>query len=191
MGLLLYSIIGIILAIVIIIFIVIYNVLVSLRRNVDKAWADIDVLLQKRHDVLTKLIDTVSGYMKYEKGLMTQITQLRSEWMNIPQNDVQSKINASNKISGALKSIFAVAENYPDLKADNNFIQLQQSITELESQIADAREFYNDSVTQFNIRIKQIPYNIFVGMLGYNTMPLFQVSSEEKADGKINLNTNN
>ncbi|MGC8586755.1 MAG: LemA family protein [Candidatus Micrarchaeia archaeon] len=188
MGLLLDGTIGIILLVVVIAFVIIYNTLVSLKRNADKAWANIDVLLQKRHDALTKLIDTVSSYMKYEKGLMTQITQLRSQWMNIPQNDVQSKINTSNQISAALKSIFAVAENYPDLKANNSFMQLQQSIMELESQIADAREFYNDSVTQFNIRMNQIPYNIFAGMLGYKVLPLFQVPPEEKADVKIDLN---
>ncbi|MEM0094797.1 MAG: LemA family protein [Candidatus Micrarchaeaceae archaeon] len=187
MDILLYGTVGIIVAVIVIIFVIIYNTLVSLKRNADKAWANIDVLLQKRHDALTKLIDTVSSYMKYEKGLMTQITQLRSAWMNIPQGDVQSKINTSNQISSALKSIFAVAENYPDLKANNSFIQLQQSILELESQIADAREFYNDSVTQFNIRIHQIPYNFLAGSLGYKTMPLFQAPPEKKADVKINL----
>lgn len=186
-SILLYAIAGIIIFVIAIIFVIIYNALVSLKRNADKAWANIDILLQKRHDALTKLIDTVGSYMKYEKGLMTQITQLRSQWMNIPQSDVQSKINTSNQISSTLKSIFAVAENYPDLKANNSFIQLQQSIIELESQIADAREFYNDSVTQFNIRINQIPYNMFAGMLGYKALSLFQAPSEEKADVKINL----
>jgi len=187
LGILLYGIIGIIVLVVVVIFVIIYNTLVSLKRNADKAWANIDVLLQKRHDALTKLIDTVSSYMKYEKGLMTQITQLRSQWMNIQQNDVQSKINTSNQISSALKSIFAVAENYPDLKANDSFMQLQQGIMELESQIADAREFYNDSVTQFNIRMNQIPYNMFAGMLSYKALPLFNVPPEEKADVKINL----
>ncbi|MEM3208724.1 MAG: LemA family protein, partial [Candidatus Micrarchaeaceae archaeon] len=95
MDILLYGTVGIIVAVIVIIFVIIYNTLVSLKRNADKAWANIDVLLQKRHDALTKLIDTVSSYMKYEKGLMTQITQLRSAWMNIPQGDVQSKINTS------------------------------------------------------------------------------------------------
>jgi len=187
MDILIEGTIGLIVLIVVIAFVIIYNTLVSLKKNADKAWANIDVLLQKRHDALTKLIDTVSSYMKYEKGLMAQITQLRSQWMNIPQNDIQSKINTSNQISNALKSIFAVAENYPDLKANNSFIQLQQSIMELESQIADAREFYNDSVTQFNIRMNQIPYNFFAGVLGYKAMPLFQAPPEEKADVKINL----
>ncbi|MEM0154911.1 MAG: LemA family protein [Methanothrix sp.] len=187
MNILIYGTIGIIVFAIVIAFVIIYNTLVSLKRSADKAWANIDVLLQKRHDALTKLIDTVSSYMKYEKGLMTQLTQLRSAWMNISQNDVQSKINTSNQISGALKSVFAVAENYPDLKADNSFIQLQQTIVELESQIADAREFYNDSVNQFNIKMHQIPYDMFAGPLGYKTMPLFQVSAEEKEDVKVNL----
>ena len=97
MGILLYTTIGVIVFVIAIMFVIIYNTLVSLKRNADKAWANIDVLLQKRHDVLAKLIDTVSSYMKYEKGLMTQLTQLRSQWMNIQQNDVQSKISASTR----------------------------------------------------------------------------------------------
>jgi len=180
--------VGIILVIIIGLIIVIYNTLVTLNNNVKKAWSNIDVLLQKRHDMLTKLIDSVSGYMKYEKGVMTQITQLRSAWESIPQDDVQSKINTSNQISAALKSIFAVAENYPDLKADNNFMQLQQSITDIETQIADRREFYNQAVNDLNIKTQQFPYNIFAGLMHFKSMPLFQATEEEKQDVKISFN---
>ncbi len=178
----------IIVVILVLVVIAVWNALVALRNNAKKAWADIDVLLQKRHDALTKLIDTVSAYMKYEKGVMTQITQLRSQWESIPQNDIQSKINTSNQISAALKSLFAVAENYPDLKANNSFMQLQQAIMDLESQLADRREYYNQAVTDLNIKIQQFPYNLFAGMMHFTAMPLYQVPAEEKADVKINLN---
>ncbi|MCL4372065.1 LemA family protein [Candidatus Marsarchaeota archaeon] len=187
MSLLLYAIVGLAVIIIAGLVIVIYNSLVALRNNAKKAWADIDVLLEKRHDALGKLIDAVSGYMKYEKGLMTQLTQLRSQWMDLPQGDVQAKMNASNQVSSALKSVFAVAENYPDLKANNSFIQLQQSILTLESQIADRREFYNQSVTDLNIRIQQFPYNLLAGAMGFSAMTLFQVPEEAKADVKINF----
>ena len=170
-------------------FVSIYNVLVTLSNNVKKAWADIDVLLEKRHDMLGKLMDTVSGYAKYERSVLTQVTKARTAWMGAQKGTVQNKIDASNQISTALKSIFAVAENYPDLKADNNFMQLQQAITGIESQIADSREYYNDAVNSFNIRIQQIPYNIFAGMLHYTPQPLFKASEEEKQDVKIQFDT--
>ncbi len=178
----------IIIVVLVLIVIAIWNALVSLRNNAKKAWADIDVILQMRHDALTKLIDTVNAYMKYEKGVMTQITQLRSQWESIPQNDVQSKINTSNQISAALKNLFAVAENYPDLKADNTYMQLQQTIMNLESQLADRREFYNQAVTDLNIRVQQFPYNAFAGMMHFKPMPLYQVPETEKSDVKVNLN---
>jgi len=178
----------VIVVIVVGIIIAVYNALVSLRNNAKKAWADIDVLLEKRHDALGKLIDTANAYMQYEKGVMTQITQLRSAWMNIPKDDVQTKMNTSNQISSAIKSIFAVAENYPDLKADANFIQIQQTILDLESQLADRREYYNQSVTDLNIRVQQFPYNVFAGMMHFTPMPLFQVAAEEKTDVKMGFN---
>ena len=188
MLLLLYAIIGIIVVVVVGIIIVVYNTLISLRNNANKAMADIDVLLEKRHDALEKLIDAVKGYMSYEKGLQTQITQLRSSWMNMKSsNDTQSKIDASNQITSAFKSIMAVAENYPDLKADSSVVQLQNSIMELESQIADRREFYNQSVTNLNIKMQQVPYNAFAGMMHFTKMPLFNVPDDEKSDVKVDF----
>jgi len=157
--------------------------------NVKKSWSDIDIILQKRHNMLRKLIDSVSGYIKNENGVMMQITQLRSIWALIPQDDVQFKINTSNQISAALKSIFAVAENYPDLKADNNFIQLKQSITELETELADKREEYNNNVNIFNKKIQRFPSNMVVRSIArvckyYTAQPLFPVPEEEKQDVK-------
>jgi len=185
---LLWVVLAIVIVIIVGLIIEVYNTLVSLSNNVKKAWADIDVLLEKRHDALGKLIDTAKAYMQYEKGLMTQITQLRSSWTNIPKDDVQAKMNASNQISSAIKSLFAVAENYPDLKADASFMQIQQTILDLESQLADRREFYNQSVTDLNIRVQQIPYNIFASIMHFTPMPLFQVAEEEKPDVKMSFN---
>lgn len=164
-----------------------YNTLVTLKNNVNKAWANIDVLLEQRHDELGKLVDTVKGYKKYEATLLTRITALRTQWMNTPKDNVKARIDANNQITQALKSIFATAENYPDLKANNSFIQLQTRISEIETEIAGRREYYNDSVNQYNIKINVIPYNFFSGMLNYRPLPLFQVPEETRADVKINL----
>ena len=184
---LLTGLITIIVIIFVLVFVAIYNALIVLRNNINKAWADIDVLLEKRHDQLGKLLDVVRGYTKYEKTIMTNITELRTSWISVQNGSSQAKMGTSNQISQALKSIFAVAENYPDLKANNSFVQLQNSINEIETQLADRREFYNDSVNQFNIRIKQIPYNFFAGMLGYQAMQMFQVPEEAKKDVKMDF----
>ncbi len=185
---LLLLVLGLVAVVIILVMIAVWNALVTLNNNAKKGWADIDVLLQKRHDALTKLIDTVSAYMKYEKGVMTQITQLRSQWESIPQGDVQSKINTANQVSAALKNLLAVAENYPDLKADNSFVQLQQTITDLESQIADRREYYNQAATDLNIKIHQFPYNMFAGMMHFKPLPLYQAPEAETSDIKMNFN---
>lgn len=180
---------GVVIVLIIIfgIFIMIYNTLVTLNNNVKKAWANISVLLEQRHDELGKLIDTVRGYKNYEQSVLTQVTSLRTQWMNAKPDDIKGKIDTSNQISTALKSIFATAENYPDLKADNSFIQLQQRISDLETQIAGRREFYNDSVNAFNIKIAIIPYNFFSGMLHYTAQPLFQAPADVTADVKVDL----
>ncbi|HUX11052.1 MAG TPA: LemA family protein, partial [Terriglobia bacterium] len=133
----------------------IYNSLVRLKNDIDKAWANIDVLLKERHDELPKLIDTCKGYMQYEQKTFQLVTEARSAYQKA--TTVPEKAQADNMMTGALKSLFAVSENYPELKADNNFMQLQGRITELEERIADRREFFNDSVNTYNIRIQQIP----------------------------------
>ncbi len=161
----------------------IYNNLVMLKNNIDKAWNNIDLLLQQRHDELIKLMDSVKGYMDFEKGVLTQVTQARTAFMGA--NSVQDKANADNMMTGALKSIFAVAENYPQLKADENFIQFQNRVSDLENQIRDRREFYNDSVNTYNIRLGQIPY-VFIGtILNYPRKDLFKVDQEFKKDVDI------
>ncbi len=164
-------------------FISIYNSLIRLKNNIQKAWSNIDVLLKQRHDELTKLINTVKGYMKYEEKVLTQITQARTAFLDA--KSVPDKAKADNIMTSALKSLFAVAENYPDLKANQSFMQFQGRISGLENQIADRREFYNDSVNTFNIRIEQIPHVIIARMLGYTRKDLFKVDEADKADVEV------
>jgi len=168
-------------------FISIYNSLVRLKHNIEKAWANIDVLLKQRHDELTKLLETVKGYMTYEKDVLTQVTRARTDFMNA--KTVPEKAQADGMMTAALKSLFAVAENYPQLKANESFNQLQGRISSIESQIADRREFYNDSVNTFNIRIEQIPYVFVAGFLHYTRQDLFRVAEEDRRDVEIRFNT--
>jgi LemA protein len=166
-------------------FITIYNSLVRLRNDMDKAWANIDVLLKQRHDELPKLIETCKGYMQYEQQTFQLVTEARTAFMRA--GSVGEKAQADNMISGALKSLFAVAEKYPDLKANNNFMQLQKRISELEERIADRREFFNDDVNTYNIRIQQLPDVFVAKMLNLQRRDLFRVSEEDRRDVEVKL----
>ena len=170
---------------VVVYFVTIYNSLVRLRNDLDKAWANIDVLLKQRHDELPKLIDTCKGYMQYEQQTLLLITQARTAFMQA--SSVAEKAQADNFISGALKSLFAVAENYPELKADNNFMQLQNRISELEEKIADRREFFNDDVNTYNIRIQQLPDVFVAGMLSLQHRDMFKVTEEDRRDVEVKV----
>jgi LemA protein len=165
--------------------ITIYNSLVRLKNDIDKAWANIDVLLKQRHDELPKLIETCKGYMQYEQSTFQLITEARTAFMKA--SSVSEKAQADNMISGALKSLFAVSENYPDLKANNNFMQLQKRISELEEKIADRREFFNDDVNTYNIRIQQLPDVFIAGMMHLQTRDLFKVTEEDRQDVAVKL----
>jgi len=164
-------------------FVSIYNGLIRLSRNIAKAWANIDVLLKQRHDEIPKLIKVCEGYMKYEKGTLEKITAARTAC--IQARGPADSAAKEGELSGLLKNVFAVAENYPDLKANQNFLQLQQRVSYLESQITDRREFYNDSVNNYNIRIHQIPDMWVAGMLNMQDKELFKVSEEDKKDPEI------
>ncbi|MCI0503306.1 LemA family protein [Candidatus Micrarchaeota archaeon] len=156
----------------------IYNGLISLRNNIEKAWANIDVLLKQRTDLIPNLVETVKGYMKYEKGTLEEITRLRTSMMSATTPG--EKALASEGISAALKTIFAVAENYPKLEASQNFLKLQEQLSAIENQIADRREFYNDSVMLFNTRIHSVPDTIFASMMGLKDKEYFKVAEEDK-----------
>jgi len=166
-------------------FITIYNSLVRLKNDIDKAWANIDVLLKQRHDELPKLIETCKGYMQYEQKTFQLITEARTAFMKA--GTVGEKAQADNMISGALKSLFAVSENYPELKANNNFIQLQKRISELEEKIADRREFFNDDVNTYNIRIQQLPDVFIAGLMHLQRRDLFKVAEEDRRDVDVKM----
>jgi LemA protein len=167
-------------------FVIVYNSLVRLKNNIKKSWANIDVLLKQRTDELTKLIDTVKGYMKFEKGVLTEITKARTAIMRA--ETIPQKAKADGMLSAALKNLFAVAENYPKLEANTSFIQLQGRISGIENELADRREFYNDSVNEYNIRIQSFPDMIVAGILGY-TQPevMFKVEEVDKKDVKVSF----
>ncbi|VVB74261.1 LemA family protein [Candidatus Tiddalikarchaeum anstoanum] len=164
-------------------FVSIYNNFVTLRNEIDKTWSNINVLLKQRFDEIPNLVNTVKGYMKHEKDTLTAITEARSAWSKA--KSIPEKAHAEGMLNGALKTMFAVAENYPTLKANDNFMQLQGRISTLETDIAGRRETYNDSVNTFNIKIAQFPDNIVAGMMSLKARELFQVSETEKKTPKV------
>lgn len=180
-------IVGVLIALVVIIIVgylvSIYNSFVRLKNNIEKAWSNIDVLLKQRHDELTKLMSTVKGYAKFEKSVLTDVTKARTAFMGA--KTIQEKAAADNTMSTTLKSLFAVAENYPDLKSSNNFMQFQNRISDIENQISDRREFYNDSVNTYNIRREKIPDVFVANMLKYEKKELFKVDETERQDVKV------
>jgi LemA protein len=165
----------------------IYNGLVRVKHAVDKAWANIDVLLKQRHDELPKLIETVKGYMQHERDLLTRITEARSHMSRA--RSIEEKGQADAEVRGALDRLFAVAENYPQLKADQSFQMLQGRISELEDQIADRREFFNHSVNAQNVRIEQIPDVVVARLMGLGPRTLFEAREEERRDVKVDFSS--
>ena len=164
-------------------FFSVYNGLIQLKNQIEKAWSNIDVLLQQRHDEITNLVETVKGAMKHEKETLTLVAQARSAYANA--KTVQEKAQADNMMEAALKSIFAVVERYPSLKANENVMQLQKRITEIENMLADRREFYNDSVYTYNTRIEQIPYVFVANMMHFTEKELFKAAEEAKKNVEI------
>lgn len=153
-------------------FIVIYNNLIKLRNRVENAWAQIDVQLKRRNDLVPNLVETVKGYATHEKTLFENVTKARAAVSSA--QGVNETVEASNMLSSALKSLFAVVENYPDLKANQNFMQLQKELAETEDKIAYSRQFYNDVVMKYNTSIQTIPNNIVAGMKGFEKKDLFE-----------------
>ena len=166
-------------------FITIYNGLISLKENIKKSWSNIDVILKQRHDELPKLISVCESYAEFEQGVLDRLMKAREKYFKA--KGVTNKSEASNEVTAALQGIFALAESYPDLKTNKNFMQLQDRISHLEETLADRREFYNDSVNNYNIRIKQIPDVLVAGMLSYRDEETFKVSQKEREDVKIDI----
>jgi LemA protein len=163
----------------------IYNSLVILKNDIDRSFSNIDVLLKQRHDELPKLIDTCKGYMQYEQKTLQAVTEARTAYLRA--TTPAEKTQADGMVSGALKTLFAVAEKYPDLKANTNFMQLQGRITELEDKIAGQRNRFNEDVNIFNTRIAQIPDNFVAGFMGLQPHPLFQTVETDREDVKVSF----
>jgi LemA protein len=158
----------------------IYNSLVQVKNNVDQAWSNIDVLLKQRADELGKLIDAVKSYLGYERDLLTRLTTLRAQVARGGPDD--TRLAAEREIGATMGRVFALAENYPDLKSSGNFLELQRRITGLEEQIAHRREFYNDAVNINNVRMEQMPDRLMTAFAGLQRRPLFEATPEERAD---------
>lgn len=161
--------------------IVVYNGLVTLKNRVDEAWSDIDVQLKRRYDLIPNLLETVKGYAKHEEGVFTKVTEARNMAMSAG-GDPKKMADSENMLSGALKSLFAVAENYPDLKANQNFMSLQEELADTEDKIQAARRFYNGNVRDFNIKIEVFPNNLLAGMFGFKKRDLFELSDEKERE---------
>ncbi|TFG88500.1 MAG: LemA family protein [Gemmatimonadales bacterium] len=161
----------------------IYNSLVALKNAISRSWANIDVLLKQRHDELPKLVKTCEGYMQHERAIFDKLSEARGALLRA--QSVGQRAEAENLLTRALGGIFAVAEAYPDLKANQGFLQLQTRISEVESQIADRREFYNDTVATFNTRLGQIPDKWVAGWLAFTPADLFHATAEDREDVEI------
>ena len=158
--------------------VILYNGLVRLRNEHDRAWANIDVRLKQRHDEIPNLVETVKGYMQHEQQTLLSVTQARAASMNAAS--IGEKAVADLKMASALRGLFAVAENYPQLKANENFLKLQTRISELEERIADRREFFNDDVNSYNTRIAQIPDVFVASFMNLKPRQMFKVSDEDR-----------
>jgi len=180
----LYWIIIVPVAVIILWFVVTYNRLISLRTRIDNAWSQIDVQLKRRYDLIPNLIETVKGYAKHEKSVFEEVTKARTAWSKA--KDMKTMAKADNMLSGALKSLFAVAENYPTLKANENFMQLQEELKSTEDKIAYSRQFYNDNVMNFNQSIMSVPTNIIANWFKFTVREYFKTeSAEEKKPVKV------
>ena len=166
-----------IVVVLIIAFVVIYNSLVTMRLRVKNAWSRIDVQLQRRFDLIPNLVETVKGYMAHEADVLTKVTDLRSSWADAKTLDEKAKLD--NELSDTLKTIMAVAENYPDLKANQNFSELQTELTNTENKISYSRQFYNDTVTRYNTKLEVFPSNIVASMFHFTAEQLFEVDNQE------------
>jgi LemA protein len=163
-----------------------YNALVALRNQLQNAWAQIDVQLKRRYDLIPNLVETVKDYMQYEQEVLTRVTEARAAAVSAQGPAAQAR--AENALTGALRQLFAVVENYPQLKANENVMRLQEELTGTENRIAFARQFYNDAVMRFNTRLQTFPTNIIAGMLGFTAQEFFATDDDaEREPVKVDL----
>lgn len=177
----------IIIVLLVIWVIAIYNRLVTFKQRVDNAWSQIDVSLQRRFDLIPNFVETVKGYMTHESETFEKITALRTSWAN--SSTLGEKAKLDDELSGALKTIMAVSENYPDLKANTNFSELSEELRNTENKIAYSRQFYNDSVTRYNTKLELFPSNIVANMFNFKPKELFAAESDEaRKNVKVDFN---
>ncbi|HLC92150.1 MAG TPA: LemA family protein [archaeon] len=164
-------------------FVLSYNGFVQLKNRIDNSWSQIDVQLKRRFDLVPNLIETVKGYAKHEKETLKMVTEARAAITKAGSG--KDKMAAENMLTGALKSLFAVSESYPDLKANQNFLMLQEELAGIESKIAYARQFYNDTVLSFNTKVETLPDSILAGMFGFTKREYFQIEEAARTNVKV------
>ena len=176
--------VGIAVAVILVIWIIsVYNRIVGLRNQVENSFAQIDVQLKRRADLIPNLIETVKGYVKHEKETLENVTKARTAFLSA--KTVEEKARAGNQLQETLKSLFAVAENYPDLKANQNFLSLQEELSTTENKIAHSRQYYNDRVMEFNVLIQSFPNNMFAGMFNAHRMQPLETPAAERENVKV------
>ena len=181
------TVLWIVLGVVVLLLLVVigmYNSLIRLKNRVDEAWSDIDVQLKRRHDLIPNLVETVKGYASHERETLERVTEARTQAMNAQAEgaDTKKQAEAENMLSSTLKSIFALSENYPDLKANQNFLELQRELSDTENKIQAARRFYNTNVRDFNIKLQIFPTNLIANLLGFQDREYFEVESAEERE---------
>ena len=171
-----YIVIGVLVVLAVLVLFT-YNNLVQLRNKVKEAFSTMDVYLKKRYDLIPSLVEIVKGYAKHETDTLQEVTQMR---VNAQKGDLDTAIDSEIKIGDALKSIFLVVEKYPDLKANTNFLDLQERLSKMEEEIAFSRRYYNGSVRDFNNKCQMFPFNLIAGMFGFKALPMYQVDSDKE-----------
>lgn len=160
-----------------------YNGLVSLKTQIEEAWSQIDVQLKRRADLIPNLVETVKGYAKHEKGIITAVTQAHKAMLSAKGMDDKAK--ASDTLSGALNRLLALAENYPNLKANENFVQLQKELSDTEDKVAYSRQYFNNSVMEFNVKVRTFPNSLLAKQLGFGEKEFFGATEEERKNVKV------
>lgn len=178
-----YLIAGVLVVVLVAAFIGIYNSLVRLRNRTDNAWAQVDVQLKRRYDLIPNLVETVKGYATHEQSTFEQVVEARNR--AAAAGTVEEQAQAENFLTGALRQLFALAESYPDLKASQNFSELQAQLAETENKIAVSRQIYNDSVLTFNNRVQTVPSNIVAAMTGFSVKPFFDAPDEAEQTPEV------
>lgn len=174
-----------IIAVLAIFVVQVYNSLIQLKNKVDEGWADIDTQLKRRYDLIPNMVETVKGYAKHESKTLEAVIQARNIAMNA--NTPEEKVQAENALTGTLKTLFAVAESYPDLKANQNFLDLQATLKEIEEKLQLSRRYYNATVRDFNTKIEIFPNNIVAGMFKFDRRKFFEIAEEQKENVKVSF----